>query len=63
VRSPSRTVVGYALLFSVPPGAGLGVAVQMTSGDPTLAALSGGGVAFVLFFVLLAVFGSGSPSE
>jgi len=60
VWTPTRTVVGYALLFSVPAGAGLGVAVEMTSGDPTLAVLSGSSVALVAFLALLAVFSSGS---
>ncbi|MWG33567.1 hypothetical protein [Halomarina oriensis] len=63
MRSTSRTVVGYALLFSVPPGAGLGVAVQMTSGDPPLALASAVGVALVLFLVLLGLFGSGSTDH
>ncbi|MFD1512600.1 hypothetical protein [Halomarina rubra] len=57
---PTRTVVGYALLFAVPVGAGLGVAVE-TAGRPTgLAVTLGGGVALVLFLVLLAVFSAGS---
>jgi hypothetical protein len=60
MRVPSRTVAGYALLFSVPAGAGLGVAVRMTSGDPTLAALAGGAFTVVLSLLLVVVFGSGS---
>lgn len=59
----TRTVVGYALLFSIPVGVGLGVAVEVSGGGTSLAALSTVGVAIVLFVALVGVFAAGSPER
>ena len=60
MRRPSRTVVGYALLFAVPSGAGLGVAVETVGGDTSLAVLSAVAAAVGLFVGLVVLFSAGS---
>lgn len=58
-----REAVGYALLFSVPVGVGVAIAVlETTAGTMDRLALAGGATATVCIFVLV-LLGAASPAE
>ena len=63
MKPRTRTAVGYALLFALPVGAGLGVAVEVMGGSEGLAVLSGVVAAVVLFVVLVGVFATGATDR
>lgn len=61
---PSRTAIGWGLLFSVPPGIGVTGYASMLIGDALvepMALAAGGLTAAVIFILVLGSHASGAP--